>query len=173
MKAVGKNGKRSMAKFLLSSLFICLILTSSAFARVDKEEVRLKQIYGEELNTNVPFFLRYSFLKQNSMDWKDSNYSERKEFLAKYDLEMLAEQKQEKADARAATLKERERLRQKRMLERQIAAELRQEKQEARETAQYYKNRQKALDDLVRNQQQELQYMEQQVQQQQLQNQNR
>lgn len=87
-----------MVKYISNFLFIFLILTSLSFAKDD--DSKLKREYGQDL-THVPFFLRFDFSKKYGIDWKDTYYAQRRVFLKDYDISYEAEQKKEKAEARA------------------------------------------------------------------------
>lgn len=99
-----------MIKYLL--LFMFLTLSSFSFANninndEAKLEAKLQKEFGYDL-THVPFFLRFSFSKEFDKDWKDSDYLERKVFLADYEKNLAIKQAMEKAEAKAAAAKEKE-----------------------------------------------------------------
>jgi len=100
-----------MVKYLLNFLFVFLMLSSFSFAQKDdaKLQVKLQKEFGYDL-THVPFFLRFSYYKKFDKNWKESDYPERLAFLKNYETNLAAEQVKEKADAKAAAAKEKERL---------------------------------------------------------------
>ena len=140
------------------------MMASLSFAR--NIEAQLKQEFGQDLS-HAPFFLRFSFLKQYGMDWKESSYSERKNFLTRYENGVAAELAQEKAEAKAESDKEKERQHEKDRIARKIKARLKAEAAEEKAEKDEYTERQKSFHQVVVGQQRELDQMVQSLQQEQ------
>lgn len=156
--ADGKNGRMHMLKLLLTLIFSISILSSVSLAKTD--DSKLQKEYGVNL-TRVPFFLRYMFNSHYGKDWKNSDFSERKAFLADYDNRTAEEQAQEQADVKAEIDKAKQDLADKKEKARQERdrkrAQLAEERSEQMEEAQ----RQKEFEQAVHDQQKELQQMQQ------------
>ncbi len=153
-----------MVKSFLNFLVIFLMLATFACARND--DSKLKNEFGPDL-THAPFFLRFSFLKEYSKDWKNSNYTERKSFLTHYENNVAAALAKEKADAKALALKNKERAREKRDLERKIAQRKKDQEAEDKAEAKAVAERNKNMSNMVYNQQKDLAEMQRQLQQEQ------
>ncbi len=149
-----------MVKYLLNFLFVFLMLSSFSFANNDdaKLQAKLQKEYGYDL-TKAPFFLRFSYYKEFNKDWKKTDYPERLSFLEDYETRSAAEQAKEKAEAKAAAVKEKERLREKKEAlgkeKERLKAQLAKEK--AQQLAD--KERQKEFDTSVKEQRKGLQQM--------------
>lgn len=141
-----------------------LMLSSFSFAKnpADLQEIKLKSEFGQDL-THAPFFLRFSFSKEYDKDWKDSDYSERKDFLTQYENSSAAEKAKEKADARAQAAKDKETALEKKQEQRKIADRIKAQKAEEKAEKDAYKARQKAFNDAVKEEKKELKEMEQQL----------
>jgi thiosulfate sulfurtransferase len=126
-----------------ASLFIFSLSSTACLAKKDNMEAKLKQEFGDNL-TKAPFFLRFSFEKSFNKDWKDSNYSERHEFLENYELESAADEAQEKAEDKAAQDAKKEELKKEKD---RLKAELAEEKAAEKEEA----DRLKAFDKAMKN----------------------
>ena len=148
-----------MLRYLLSFLFIFLMLSTLAIAKKSNIEAVLHNEYGADL-THAPFFLRYSFHKQYKKDWKDSTYSQRRDFLANYESNIDAEQAQEKADAKAESRNEKDRLRQQRQAERDARESLRAQAAAEKAEQKEGRDRQKDFNSMLKDQQKELQQMQ-------------
>lgn len=151
-----------MVKFLLNSLVIFLMLASFAFAKND--DAKIKKEFGPDL-TQAPFFIRYSFSKQYDKDWGESTYSEREAFLTKYEANLTAEQKQEKADAKALAEEKKERLQEKKRIQRKLADRIKAEIDEEKANKKEDKDRQRDFDKMIKDQQRDLQQMEREASQ--------
>ena len=151
-----------MFKYLVNFLFVFLIFSSFSFAK--ENDAQLQGQFGKDL-TKVPFFMRYSFLKKNNEDWKDSTYSERKAFLRKYEANVAAEEAKQKAEAKAEADREKERAQEKKRLERQLADRLKAQQAEEKAEAKEEADRRKAMDKMTSSQQKELDRMVQSEQQ--------
>ena len=153
-----------MIKYLLSFLFVFLMLSSFSFAKDDdaKLQTKLQEEFGRDL-THAPFFLRFAYYKEFNKDWKKTDYLERKAFLTDYETELAAQQAQEKADAKAAAAQEKERYLAKKEELRKEKERLRARKAEEKAEKLADEARQKAFDEAKREQQQELEQMKRQA----------
>ena len=151
-----------MLRNILNFIVIFLMLSTLVFANAKSDEIKLQNEYGKDL-THVPFFLKFSFYKQYNRDWKTTYYSERKEFLHEYEIEAAKAAAEEREEARAQAEEEKARLRAKRDADRdehnKEKAKLAQEKADAKAE----EERQKSFDQTVKDQEKELQQMEEQI----------
>jgi hypothetical protein len=154
-----------MVKLLLNFLLIFFFLTSFSLAKNDDIKVlaRLQSEYGQNL-AKVPYFLRFSFEKAFNIKWENSYFYERRAFLTYYDSGVAADMAKEKAEAKAAAEKAKER-----SLEEREA--LKRDKERAKEDAveqkaeqKEYDQRQKDFASLLKAQQKDLQQMQKGVQ---------
>lgn len=150
-----------MAKYLLNLLFISLMLSSLALANNGdaKLQAKLQSEYGADL-THAPFFLRFAFKKEFNKDWKKTDYLERKAYLTDYEMNLMAQQKQEKNEARAEAIKEKERLNAQRDADLKEKERLNAEADEQRAENLEDEERQRSFNASVNDQQRELQEMQ-------------
>ncbi len=147
-----------MVKKLFNTCVALLILSSASYAGYD-EDAGLRAKYGPDL-TRAPFHLRYSFSKSYQKDWYHSYYLERKEFLQKYEIELIQQARADKINAKAQKRREKELLNQqraaKRAEEQKVKEALAEQKAEAKEE----KDRQHEFDQAVKVEQKEMKQME-------------
>ena len=153
-----------MIKYLLSFLFVFLMLSSFSFAKDDdaKLQTKLQEEFGTDLS-HAPFFLRFAFSKEFNKDWKKSDYLERKVFLTDYETDLAADRAQEKADAKAAAAEEKELYLAKKEELRKEKERLRARKAEEKAEKLADEERQKEFDQAKREQRRELEQMQQQA----------
>lgn len=152
-----------MVRFLLNFLLIFFMISSFSFARNDDSQYTKE--FGPDLN-KVPYVLRYAYEKKYNKSWKDTYFYERKAFIKDYEYNLTLQRAKEKAEAKEAAQKEKERmLADKEAIRKEKdrkKAQLAQEKAEEAATA----ARDKAFNADLHAQQQELQQMFQEIQQQ-------
>jgi hypothetical protein len=149
-----------MVRYLRITLFVFLMLSSFAFAKTD--EAKLKSEFGDDL-TKAPFFLRFSFQKEFNKDWNDTDYAERKAFLAGYDASVGTEQVKDIEDTKAAQRAEKARLRAKNDEARKERYRLKALAAAERAEKRAQEEREKAVNAADKAQQRELQDMLQQA----------
>ena len=130
----------------------------ASFSWGTNDDVKLRQEYGHDL-TQAPFFLRYKFNKDFKHEWAQSDYAERRAFLADYDNGLAAQKAQEKAEARQAARDKRDQLREKRDEERAAKEKIRQELAQEKDEQHENDARQKQFDQGVNDQQRALKQM--------------
>lgn len=157
-----------MFKYLLIFCFLFISFTSFVFAKIDKQEAKLKQEFGQDL-THAPFFLRFSYSKQYGKEWKESNYEERKDFLAMYENNIVTEKLKEKAEAKAEADRQKELLSEKKRIKRRIEDRIKAELAQEKADKKYDEERQKAFDNTLKEQRKELQDMVKELQQEEMQ----
>lgn len=164
--AAGRRGKVLMLKKSLIFIIILLVLSSTSYGKTDEEKYLpgLQKEYGRDL-THTPFFLRFSFQKEFNKLWKESNYPEREYFLLMYVKNIDEENKKEKDKAAAQAQYDKQRAIEKKELlikqRNRLKAQLAKEKTEKLEDTQ----RQKSFIDVIKNQEEQLRQMEQELSQ--------
>jgi hypothetical protein len=152
---VGKIGGRFMVRFLLNFLIVFLLIISFSFADTEnndaKLEAKLQKEYGYAL-THVPFFLRFAYFKTYDKPWTETDYPERKAYLADYELNVAAEKAKEKAEAKAAADDEKKRILDKKEAQRKEKDRLKALKAQKKEEKDIDLENQKAFDQSVQKQ---------------------
>jgi|GEM_PF-2199348 len=149
-----------MVKYIIISILLLLVLPSFSYAKDD--DSKLKQEYGQDL-TKAPFFLRFSYGREFNKEWDQTTYKERKAYLKDYDTKVANQQAQDKADAKAEVLKERELSQEKRQEDLQERDRIREDAEEQKAEDEEDAQRQKDFNDTVKDQQRELDQLRQQA----------
>ena len=136
------------------------MLSSWSFARNDDARLaaQIKNEFGQDL-TKAPYFLRFAFQKAFSKKWENSYYYERKEFLIRYEKDLAANKAKEKAEAKAAADKEKERLRVMKEALKKEKDRLKARQAEQKAEQQEYDQRQKNFNNNLKEQKKELKQM--------------
>lgn len=137
---------------------LIIFLMFSPVCRADSGKIDLESKYGPQLD-KAPFFLRYSFSKEYNEDWKESTYEERKGFLTDYETDVMLQKQEAESESRLKAEKQKERERQKVQEEQDKNNRLKEEQSQKQAEEQADTQRQKSLDEAVKDQERSLEEM--------------